>query len=135
MAVNAIYTRLFQTALRLLKKYGQQVVLRRYTQGGADYNPASGTATPQGPTGINDTFRQGLPTDAPGKRIGQQYGQILETNTLIQDTDRWMYLDANGASPTQQDHILYGGVDYAIVDVQVYSPGGLAMLYLIVLRA
>ena len=132
---NALYTRLFQTALRLLAKYGQPVTLRRYTQGGSDYNPATGAASPAGPTGINDTIRNGLPTDAPGKRIGQQYGQVVETNSLIQDTDRWMYLDANGLPPTQQDHILYGNVDYSIVDVQTYSPGGFPVLYLVVIRA
>lgn len=131
----SLYPHLAATSLRLLKKYGQPVVLRRYSQGGSDYNPSTGRAAPKGANGSNDMTRFAVPTDAPGKRVGQQYGATIEANSLIQDTDRWMYMDANGPKPTQQDHIIYQQTNFSIIDVQEINPGGIPLLYLIVIRA
>jgi hypothetical protein len=131
----SFYTRTAATSLRMLTKYGQSFTFRPYSQGGGDYNPSTGVGAPSGIAGQNDSTRMGLATDAPGKRIGPEYGNTLENGTLIQDSDKWLYIDANGAKPSLQDHIIWNSTEYSIIDVQEVSPAGTAVLYLVVLRA
>ena len=130
----AFYPNLLKTSTRLLGKFGQTVTLKQYTVGGGDYNVATGKANPT--TSIaTSTIRKAIISDAPGKRIGPQYGVTREKNSLIQDTDKWIYLDANGAAPRLQDHIILDDIEFTIIDVQTSKPGGLALMYLLVLRA
>lgn len=131
----SLYSNLASTALRLLTKYGQDVTLRSYSQGGGDYDPTLGSAAPSGIDGANDTTRKGLPCDAPAARIGPQYGQTLENGTLIHDTDKWIYLDGIGAKPNLQDHLIVATREYSVIDVQEINPGGTALLYLLILRS
>ena len=130
----SFYARSVATTLRLLTKYGQQVTLRQFTSGGGGYDPLTGTAATVSAAYV-DTIRQALATDAPGKRVGPQYGQTVEYNTLIQDSDKWIYMDASGTAPRLQDHLIVQGVEYVVIDVQVISPGAVPVLYLLVLRA
>lgn len=129
------YSKLTATTLRLLKKFGQPLVLRPYSIGGGDYDPVTGVATPDGMTGQYDETRQCLPTDQPGSQIAQRFGQTLQDGSLVQSADKWVYMDGVGRAPTLQDRILLQGVEYAIINVQVTDPGGVAVLYLMVLRA
>ncbi len=131
----SLYSNLAATSLKLLTKFGQDVTLRQYSQGGADYDPTTSAATPSGPTGPNDSTRKGLPIDAPASRIGPQYGTTRETGTLIVDTDKWLYLDANGVKPSLQDHVILAGTEFSIINIQEENPGGTPLLYLLVLRA
>lgn len=129
------YSDLAETSLELLTEFGQDVILRKIVSSPGGYNPATGVLTPDGITGSHDTIRKALPTDPPGNRIGAGYGQTKEVGTLIQDNDKWMYMDANGPAPVLSDHIILGDTEYIIIDAQVTSPGGIPIIYLLVLRA
>lgn len=129
------YDRLYTSALRLLTTYGQPVTLRKFSVGGGGYDPNSGTAAASAFANPIDSIRYGITTDAPGKRVGPQYGVTLEAGSLIQDTDKWVYMDANGPAPALQDHLIVDGLEYVIIDVQLTKPGTKALMYLLVLRA
>ena len=129
----AFYNRLQMTAVRLLEKYGQPVVLRQLGVGGGTYDPATGR-NDVAPGGYVETTRRAITTDAPGKRVGPSYGQTNIAATLIQDADKWVYMDGLGVAPRLQDRLVVGGLEYVIIDVQVTNPGGLALMYLLVLR-
>lgn len=129
----AVYTRLAATSLRLLTKYGRPAILRVKSTGG--YVPGNSSATPDGSTGQYDETRQVLPTDQPGQRIAQQFGQSLQNGTLLQRSDKWVYVDGNGRKPGLEDLLILDGIPYNIIDSQETNPGGTALLYLIVLRA
>lgn len=125
------YNRIAKNVTRSLTKYGQSVTLRQYSVGGGNYDPASQSATL--PTPI-DSIRKGLVTDQPGTRIGPQYGTNQKANSLIQDGEKWLYVDAMGPAPRMQDQMIVNGVMYTIADVQVTGPGGIPLFYLVVLR-
>lgn len=125
------YNRLADRVLLKLTKYGRKVTLRQVFVGG-DYDPATQTASSV--ASVVDTVRTALVTDQPSKRIGPQYGVNLKAGTLIQDGEKWVYLDAKGAPPKIQDRMVIGEVEYAIVDVQSISPGEIPVVYLVVLR-
>lgn len=127
------YARIAKNVLKSLTKFGQNITLRQYSVGGSDYDPATQGTTTAMDT-YTDTIRKGLVTDQPGTRIGPQYGTNMKTNTLIQDGEKWLYVDAIGVAPKVQDHMLVNGVEYAIADVQVTGPGGIPLFYLVVLR-
>jgi hypothetical protein len=132
----SFYSDIAARALDLLKRFGRPVTLRRYTPGGGNkYDPSTGKAVANAQTSQQDTTRYAVVVDAPGKRIGPEYGENFKTNTLIQDHNKWMYMDANGDAPRIQDFVLLGSVQYKIYDVQAISPGGTDLLYLLVLRA
>lgn len=125
------YNRLADRVLKQLTKYGRNVTLRQYFIGG-DYDPATQKASSVAST--VDSIRKALVTDQPSKRIGPQYGVNLKAGSLIQDGEKWVYLDAKGSPPKIQDHMIIGEVEYAIVDVQSISPGEVPVVYLVVLR-
>lgn len=126
------YNKLAATTLRLLTNYGQSAILRPMSLGVYDSN--TGTVTQDGSTGAYDETRKVLPTDQPGQRIAQQFGQTLQNGTMLQRSDKWVYVDASGRKPNLQDLMILGGVSYNIIDVQETNPGGIALLYLVVLR-
>lgn len=125
------YNRIAKNVMRSLTKYGQSVTLRQYSVGGGNYDPASQSAML--PTPI-DSIRKGLVTDQPGTRIGPQYGTNQKANSLIQDGEKWLYVDAMGPAPRMQDQMIVNGIMFTIADVQVTGPGGIPLFYLVVLR-
>lgn len=125
------YNRIAKRVLQSLTKYGQSITLRQYSVGGSDYDAATQSTSLPIPV---DSIRKGLITDQPGTRIGPQYGSNQKANTLIQEGEKWLYVDAIGPAPRVQDHIIVSGVQYCIVDVQVTGPGGIPLFYLVVCR-
>jgi hypothetical protein len=123
-----LYDRLANTAIRLLEKYGQTVVLRSILSDGYD------TTTGKQSLVTIDTNRKGLVVDAPANRVGVQYGQNLQPNTLVQSDNKWMYLDPKGTVPKLNDRITIGGKDFVVINVQAYNPAGTVLLYLLVLK-
>lgn len=123
------YDRLAATSLRLLTKFGQVAILRSKSTGG--YKPGTSASAVVGEV---DENRKVLPTDQPGSRIAEQYGKTLNANSLIQNGDKWCYMDGAGREPNLQDHLILDGIDYNIIDVQKTKPGPVALLYLLVLR-
>ena len=130
--VAAVYTRLNATALRLVKKYGVLIPYTQLSTGGGDYDPTSGIATPT--NGQNQIKRLALITDQAGNRINPKDGQILDSGTLVQGGDKWIYFVSDGPPPVLQDHCVVKGTKYTIKDVQTYGPGGIDVLYLCVIR-
>lgn len=124
-----------KTVIEMLKEFGQDIILRQVAIGGVSYDPNTGAAAAAGGLGEYDAVRRGLPTDQPGNRIGPEYGQTLQGGTLVQDSDKWMYLDASGSKPTLSDLIIYQNVVYSLISVQETNPGGIPLLYLVVMRA
>lgn len=126
------YNAIAQLALNMLTKYGQTVLLRQLAGGGsAVYDPTTGVVTQGTPV---DAPRQGLIVDNTGKKINKTAGDHYASGALIVDTDKWMYIDANGADPRTQDQIVVKGNAFQIMDVQTMEPGGIPLIHLIVLR-
>lgn len=125
-----LYSKLATTALNLLTKYGQTVTLRRYQAGGGTYDPSTGVTT----TGTLNESRKAVVNDPPGNRIGPSYGRQLQNGTLVQDDDKWMYMDASGPAPRPQDHVIVQGFEFTIIDVQMIGPGGVPVVYLLAVR-
>ncbi len=127
----ALYDKLAATSLRLLTKYGMSVTLRQSSLGAGNYNPATGVVTPE--TDV-DTTRKALILDQPGSQISQRFGNNNQANSLVQQGEKWLYLDANGVAPSLQDKIIINEVEYAIMDVQETGPGGVPVLYMLMVR-
>lgn len=130
---SALYTRLNQMVLRMLTKYGQQVVLRRYSQGAADYNPATGSAS----SGVSysDVERKVIAADQPGSQIARHFGQTRQKGSQVSNKEKWLYMDADGDAPTLMDHVVMDSIEYSVINVQVTSPAGIPLFYLLVLQS
>ena len=129
------YSKVSAMVVRNLTKYGLSVTLRPLSEGGGDYDPDTGLASPSGTAGTYDETRKALLADQPGSQISIHFGRTLQNGTLIQDSDKWVYMDADGAVPKLHDNVIIQSIEYKIVNVQVTNPGGVAVLYLLVLRA
>ena len=130
----ALYDKLALTAARLLARYGTSVILRQLSHGNADYDPASGGAIPEGVDGTTDTTRKGLVLDQPGSQISQRFGTNNQINSLISQGEKWLYIDAKGVAPAMQDKLIVKHIEYTIIDVQEFGPGGVPILYMVVAR-
>lgn len=130
------YEDMAATALELLEEFGRPVTLRSFSPGGGGkYNPATGRAVSNGQATQKDTTRNAVVVDAPANRIGPQYGQKLDTGTLVQDDNKWLYMDANGEAPTSRHKVVFDNKQWNVFNVQAYSPAGIPLMYLVVLRA
>ena len=131
----SFYSNLQQLVLKLFTKYGVSITLRQYSAGAGDYDPNTQRATPAGTTGTYDHARKAIIQDAPGSRLAQQFGQTNNLGTSIQRSGKWIYIDAIGVVPKLQAHVIVSGVESSIVDVQTIGPGGVALMYLLVLES
>jgi hypothetical protein len=127
------YAKTARSVQKTLARYGQSVTLRRYSVGGGDYRPGNQVANLAGGAPV-DSIRKALVTEQPGTRIGPQYGVNLKEGTLIQNAEKWLYMDAIGIEPRPNDKVIINGVEFMVVDVQGTAPGGTVLFYLIVLR-
>lgn len=136
MTDTAFYDRMSGTVLNLLSRFGQTVTLRSFTPGGGGkYDPNTGKAASNSQAKTKDSQRKAVVVDAPQNRVGPEYGQNLKEGTLIQDHNKWIYMDAKGSAPTVQDFVIINGIQFKIYDVQMIGPGGIPLYYLLVLRA
>ncbi|MBB5573304.1 MULTISPECIES: hypothetical protein [Rhizobium] len=112
------YAKTRTTAERLIAKFGQQALLRRITNSGADYDPFQ----------TSQDFACVL--------VDLDYTQAHISNTLIQRGDRMIYLSTAGLSiaPMLEDRLLIAGVEHAIFDVLPLSPGGITVLWQLQVR-
>lgn len=127
----ALYDKLASTALRLLTKYGRSVTLRQLAVGEGGYDSATGEVTM--PDSV-DTTRNALVLDQPGTQISQRFGNNNQLNSLVQQGEKWLYMDANGVAPALQDKVIIDEVEYTIQDVQETGPGGIPVLYMLMIR-
>lgn len=129
---NQLCPKLAAIAIKLTKKYGMIVKYSQYPAGGGEYDPSSGQNSTTG--AVIPIDRLALVTDQAGNRINPKDGQILDSGTLVQGGDKWVYFLTDAPRPSLQDHCIIEGINYAIKGVQVYGPGGIDVLYLCVLR-
>lgn len=114
----SLYANAAATALRLLGKFGQDVVLRKY--GAGVY--ADGVMVPS----TTDSTLKGAVFDY----LRMNFGEVLQDGTLVQAADRNLLLAANGARPEVNDHVLLAnGSEWNIVGIRTVEPSGFPVLY------
>ena len=114
------YAKTATTALRLLTKFGRDVVRRNYSVG--VYDPATGA---NAVTYADTTWK--------GALLDFGAGKTLERGSLIQVGDKRLLLEA-GATPQLEDHMIVGTVEYAIISVGEVNPAGTSVLFDLHLR-
>lgn len=105
------------TALRLIKRFGQSVIIRRTTTtGGNEWDPTSGT------TQDVDYAAQAVVTD---------YKEGLIDGEAVKYGDKRIILAAKGLSitPETTDKLIVGDVNFTIVRVTTVSPAGTIVVY------
>lgn len=112
------YDKARSTAERLIAKFGQKGSVRRITNSGPDYDPVQ----------TSEDFACSF--------VDLDRSQAHVTDTLIQRGDRMIYLSTEGLSitPTLADKVLIGGIEHAIVDIQLLSPGGTVVFWQLQVR-
>jgi hypothetical protein len=115
-----------------LAKKGRAVVLRQFTASAGAYNPAVGKPSTRP---FIDSTRFAITEDQPGSQVAARFGLTLEKGTLVGNKNKWIYMDARGPQPKTQDRIIFGNVEYSIVSSQECSPGGIPVIYLVVLES
>lgn len=123
------YGRSVATTLRMIKKYGMPVTLRRQAVG--SYNTSTLGATIQ----TDDSIRYLLKLDQPGKQIAARFGNNYEKNTMRERNEKWAYMEASGPAPQLQDKIIMEGIEFTIIDLQGVGPSGVDVIYQLVMRA
>ena len=112
------YTRAAATSLKLLSKFGQAVILRKFGQ--AAY--VNGAVTP---THTDSTIK-----GAVFDYLRMNFGETLQNGTLVSGADRNLFLAANIARPEIDDHIfLADGSEWNIVEIKPLNPAGVSVIY------
>lgn len=127
------YAKIARGVSKKLAVYGQSVTLRQLPEGVGVYDPST-LSVPIQSLQPTETIRKALITEQPGSRIGPQYGTNTKPNTLIQDAEKWIYMDTNGARPRPNDKVVISSIEFVVADVQETAPGGIPLFYLVVLR-
>lgn len=112
------------SAHKMLAKYGQNVTLKVASIGAYDVDLHQAVIT------YESESRKAVLLDFD--RIN--FGVTLQNSTLIQKDDRRCIMDAKGTRPQTKDLLAVGGVEYPIFDIKILSPGGVDILYDMLLR-
>ena len=113
------------TALRMLKRYGAPVTLRR--PGTGEYDPGTGTVDSE-------------PTDYPGTGAKFDYEQRNIDGTKILQGDQQVYLAVqqdNGQAmprPKAGDLVLVGTEAWRVVTAESIEPASVPVLYIVQVR-
>lgn len=129
--MSAFYDDLQNVAISMIAEFGTTIVHKPYAVSPGDYDESTGLVTPVTGTSFN---RLALLTEQPGNRINRMDGQVLQDGSLVQRSDKWVYMCSDAQAPKLQDVFTVNGFDYACCDVQVHSPSGQDLLYLVVMR-
>jgi len=112
------YTRASATATKLLSRFGQDVVLRKYGQGVY----VNGAMTPT----ETDTTIKGAVFDY----LRMNFGETLQNGTLVSGADRNLFLAANKVRPEVDDHVFMAdGSEWSIVEIKPLNPAGVSVIY------
>lgn len=112
------------SALRMLTKFGQTVILKVNTVGAYDADLMKATTT-----SVNENRKAAI---FDFDRIN--FGQSFNGETLIQSGDRRCIMDANGTKPKVADNIIVQGEEFPIADIKILSPAGVDILYDMLIR-
>ena len=135
--MGSFYDKLRNTGLRLLKKRGVAVTLRREQQG--DYDPDTGTTAT---ATVTDYACVGLISNIDSEAANQFYSTSTLRNSLIEKQDKMIILSAlllNGETLSITpnpitDTLILKGVEYDVVAIVPLEPDGDAILYSIQVR-
>lgn len=109
------YSGLSVTVLKLISRFGQDVIITRRIQG------------------TYDTLTSSVPvtdTTITGSGIVDQYQNDEVTGTLIQLSDIKMFIAANGISGIiAGDMVTFGSIKYNVISVKQINPAGTPLLY------
>jgi hypothetical protein len=108
------------TALALLSKLGQSVILRRSAAG--VYDPAAGLVNAQ----TDDVT-------VKGALLNFNLGQTDEAGVLVQANDKKMIMSP-GVLPTTKDTVIVQSVEYIVMSVMEINPAGVPVAYSLHLR-
>lgn len=107
------YTRLQDTAKRLIARFGQTGALRRMESDNDPFNPSQ------------------TPVDHVCTFAVLDYAKKDVDGTLIRQTDQMVYLSVAGLSitPETTDQLIVGGAVMTVVNVKPLSPAGTVLFY------
>lgn len=129
--MTTFYDDIQATAISMVREFGTTVTHKPFAVAPGNYDETTGIGTPVTSASFS---RLALLTEQPGNRINSRDGQILQDGSLVQRGDKWVYMVSDAQAPQLQDVFTVNGFDYSCKDVQVYSPSGQDLLYLIVMR-
>lgn len=115
------YAKSKATAIALLTKFGQSVLLRNVTIG--TYDPS---------TGANAVTSSDISVNAAMFDFGK--GQTEMFGNLVQTGDKRCVMSAT-ATPSLEDKVVVGGKEYAIIGIGEVNPAGTKVLSTLHLRA
>jgi hypothetical protein len=115
---TATYTRLEQTAQRLIKQYGFETVLRRAVKSGPEHNPV-----------VNDTELDVIAVET-GYKITTREQSLIQTGDKV-----GLISTETGTVPDEADRIVIGGQEFKFVDLKPLNLGGtITLLYEFIAR-
>lgn len=112
---NPTYTRLNESAIRLINVFGREMELLTQTQGGDAWNPVT-TETAQDIVGIVTNYQS---NEIDGEQIRSDDFKVILSSTI--EPDLTMRLRTNGR-------------DYSIVNIMETKPADVAILYTLQVR-
>lgn len=107
------YAKARSTAERLIARFGQPGIVRRFTNAGTTYDPEM------------------TPTDYPCTLVDLDIDERSIDGALIKRGDRTVYLSTAGLSirPELADKVEIVGVEHAILNVMPLAPGGTNIMF------
>ena len=114
------YATLRKTAAGLIKNFGAEAVITRDV--GRRYNPTSGSLY----TGVINELKL--------KAVRSQYGQFEKSTMSIQAGDIKLLVEAGLGEPLIDDNLLFDGINYRVMQVNITSPSGTDVFYELHLR-
>jgi hypothetical protein len=119
--VSFNYARIAQTVQRVLTKFGARTTLTRSVE--PTYDPETGTTTSS--VAVAAVTAAVLPVDAR-----------FVDGSMVLATDQQAYLSAVGvAEPKPGDVLAWGGLALTVIRAKNLGPGGVMVLYELIVRA
>lgn len=107
------YTNIYNTAVRLIDKFGRNVTLRTTTTSGTSFDPV-----------VNEI-------DTTIKAVSTKFNASEIDGTLIQQNDKKLitYDEVN-----DQQKIVDDGISYEVINVDTINPGDTKIIYMVQIR-
>lgn len=116
------YAKSAATALKLLTKFGASGTLTKRTEG--SYDPATGSNT------ITETAYT-----VKSVLLNYKFSEMNDTDSLIQDKDRKIIMQATTVTPDTSDTFTFNGTAYRIINVKTLNPAGTSVIHELHVRA
>lgn len=127
--MSEFYDRMSATALRLIERFGIELVLKRI--GSTDYDPV---------TGDEVVAEQSQTIKAVVGKVSSSalsaFGDGLMDGALVSSNLRVLTIAAEGMAwpPEPEDKVEYAGHDWSVVGSTPSEPGGQALVYKVTIR-